>query len=191
MYPKAVALSVWTFWNVLLKRTSADISKALGLGGAKEPETSWQTIVINRGKDQQTSENGQKPNFGSILTPPSAPPAPAKAAQSTPFPGPLDLVGLSKKNGEGGGGEVPMSASMMQAFQAASLTLAKNWKPPSAQAVNRGCVRVDGLVEYQGKNAVMVVYVIGWYDPKTKKYMNVQTQLKHMIHTKQKPMGGP
>lgn len=100
--------------------------------------------------------------------------------------GPPELAGIFRKPGEG---DVPMSASVMTAIQAASLTLAKNWRPVQ-QPVTRGCIRVDGLIELQGKSAVMVVYVLAYYDPKAKQYMNVQTKLKHLVQTKQRPAGG-
>jgi hypothetical protein len=36
----------------------------------------------------------------------------------------------------------------------------------------------------------MAVYVLGWYDPKQKNYMAVQTGLKHLIQLKQRPAAG-
>lgn len=179
-----MALAVWTFWNVLLQRTRDDISKALGFDGQKEQETTWQSVIINRGKDQTPFGMNGKPSPGNILAPPNPQ---AKASQPGSIQGPPDFSGMFRKTA--GEGDVPMSASIMHAFQAASLTLAKNWRP-AEQPVNRGCIRVDGLVELQGKSAIMVVYVLGWYDPQTKKYMNVQTRLKHLLQTKQRPLGG-
>lgn len=83
----------------------------------------------------------------------------------------------------------PYSINSIRALQAASLTFAKNWKP-TQPAVNRGCIRVDGLVELQGESTNMVLHVLGWYDPKLRKYVNVQTKLKHVTRGKQKPLGG-
>lgn len=187
MYPKAVAVAVWTFWNVLVQRSKEDISRALGLSNSKEQETTWQSVLINRGKDQSPlGSPGGRQAPGAILVPPNQQ---AKASQPGSIQGPPDFAGLFKKPGEG---DVPMSStsgSVMFAFQAASLALAKNWRP-AEQFVSRGCIRVDGLVELQGRSAVMVVYVLGWYDPQTKNYMNVQTRLKHLIQSKQRPMGG-
>ena len=184
VYPKAVALAVWTFWNVLLQRTKDDISKALGFEGSKTQEITWQSAIINRGKEQSPFGTTGKPSQGHIL----APPAPSgKESQSGSIRGPTpDFTGLFRKPGEN---DIPMSASMMQAFQAASFTLAKNWRP-AEQPVNRGCIRVDGLIEVQGKSALMVVYVAAWYDPRAKKYTNVQATLKHILQTQQRPMGG-
>lgn len=184
VYPKAVALAVWTFWNVLLQRTKDDISKALGFEGSKAQEITWQSAIINRGKEQSPFGTTGKPSQGHIL----APPAPSgKESQSGSIRGTTpDFTGLFRKPGEN---DIPMSASMMQAFQAASFTLAKNWRP-AEQPVNRGCIRVDGLIEVQGKSALMVVYVAAWYDPRAKKYTNVQATLKHILQTQQRPMGG-
>ncbi|KAF4125018.1 hypothetical protein GMORB2_3857 [Geosmithia morbida] len=204
MYPKAVAMAVWTFWDVLLKRSKDDISRALGLSGTQEPETSWQSVIINRGKEQQQQQ--QSPAAGTVLNPPSAAPSSndnpqAKASQPGSIQGPPDFANLFRRLGGGGaggeGGErgdgaapaSPMSQSVMFAFQAASLVLAKNWKR-TEHHVSKGCIRVDGMVELQGRSAFMVVYVLGWYDPKTDKFMKVETKLKHLVQTKQKPLGG-
>ena len=183
VYPKAVALAAWAFWNTLIQQTKADIAKALGFDGPKEPETSWQSIIINRGKEQPPFGTTGKPSPPSILAPPNPQ---TRAPQPGSMQGLPELAGIFRKPGEG---DVPMSASMTMALQAASLTLAKNWRPVQ-QPVTRGCIRVDGLIELQGKSAVMVVYVLAYYDPKAKQYMNVQTKLKHLVQTKQRPAGG-
>jgi hypothetical protein len=33
----------------------------------------------------------------------------------------------------------------------------------------------------------MSVWVLGWYDPKVKKFVGIETRLKHLIQYKQKP----
>ena len=180
VYPKAVAMAVWTFWNVLLQRTKTDISKALGFDTPKEQEVTWQSALINRGKEQSAFGTTGKPSQGPGILAPPVPPNKLPQGPSS------DFTGLFRKPGEN---NVPMSPSMAHAFQAASLTLAKNWRPRE-QPVNRGCIRIDGLVEIQGKSAIMVVYVAAWYDPRVNKYMNVQATLKHLVQSQQRPMGG-
>lgn len=187
MYPKAVAMAAWTFWNVLIQQSKEDISRALGLSGSREQETSWQSVMIDRGKEKSSlgSPSG-KPVQGTIFAPPNPQ---AKASQPGSIQGAPDFAGLFRKPGDP---EAPMgtaSGSVLLAFQAASLALAKNWRP-AEQLVNRGCIRVDGLVELQGRSGIMVVYVLGWYDPQARKYVNVQTKLKHLVQSKQRPLGG-
>lgn len=64
--------------------------------------------------------------------------------------------------------------------------LQKNWShtmhPPT-----RGCIRVDGIVEVKGPSAIMSVWVLGWYDPKQRKYISLHTRLKHLIPRVQRP----
>lgn len=171
MYPKAVALACWTFWNVYLQQTKREISKVLGFEPS-QPETHWTSTLFD------------KPPRA-IETTLSSPNTSDKAPQPGSPHGPPDFAGLFRKPAEG---QVTLSPNLSFALQAAALTLAKNWKH-AEQAVTRGCIKVDGLVEVQGKAAVMVVYVIGWYDPRVKKFMNIHTQLKHLIQLKQRPMG--
>lgn len=204
LYPKAVAMAVFTFWDVLLKKSRDDLARRLGLSSHQEPETTWQSMMMSRGKDQPPPSNpfspvaGRQQQAGSLLGDGSSQQQQAKSSSSQAGSiqgGPPDFTGLFKKlGGSGGEGEAAepsgvMSQSVMMAFQAASLTLARNWKR-SEQHVGRGCIRVDGLVELQGRSAFMVVYVLGWFDPKANKFVNVETKLKHLVQTKQRPMGG-
>lgn len=206
LYPKAVAMAVFTFWDVLLKKSRDDLARRLGLSSHQEPETTWQSMMMSRGKDQPPPSNpfspvaGRQQQAGSLLGDGSSQQQQAKSSSSSQAGsiqgGPPDFTGLFKKLGGGTGGEGEaaepsgvMSQSVMMAFQAASLTLARNWKR-SEQHVGRGCIRVDGLVELQGRSAFMVVYVLGWFDPKANKFVNVETKLKHLVQTKQRPMGG-
>lgn len=64
--------------------------------------------------------------------------------------------------------------------------LQKNWVRTS-HPPTKGCIRVDGIIEVKGKTAIMSVYVVGWYDPKQRKYTSVQTRLKHLLPLLQRP----
>ena len=46
LYPKAVALTAWTFVSFLFKQTSQDISRALGFSGPTVPEPTWQSVTL-------------------------------------------------------------------------------------------------------------------------------------------------
>ncbi|PNY28281.1 Uncharacterized protein TCAP_01785 [Tolypocladium capitatum] len=176
LYPKAVALTVWTFVNFLFKQTAQDVAKALGLSTPPPPETTWQSVALNRMREQGALGGpGKQPTDG-----------PEQPEKPTRFPIQAaggDIIGTPF------GGESQVDPRIQAALQAASMTFSKNWQP-AKQPPNRGCIRVDGLVELQGKAAVMAIYVLGWYDPKQRKYMGIQTGLKHLIQLKQRPAGG-
>lgn len=108
--------------------------------------------------------------------PEKSPHSPAPSTQS-------DIIGTLF------GGDTQLDPRVQAALQAASLTFARNWKPTKSPP-NRGCIRVDGVVELRGKSACMAVYVLGWYDPKLRKYMGIQTGLKHLVQLKQRPAPG-
>ncbi|KOS17687.1 hypothetical protein ESCO_002513 [Escovopsis weberi] len=176
IYPKAVALSVWTFLNSLASQTVNDIAKALGFNPAPPAEATWQAVIMNRIKEQG--------DLG------------ATGKQAVKVPGHQDKAlnfpihsSISDMLGSPFGSDSRVDARIQTALQAATLTFSRNWQPVK-QPPNRGCVKVDGLVELQGKSAVMAVYVVGWYDPKQRKYMGIQTGLKHLFKLKQRPAGG-
>ncbi|KAG5996952.1 hypothetical protein E4U43_002766 [Claviceps pusilla] len=87
------------------------------------------------------------------------------------------------------GSDSQLDPRVQDALHDAAMTFSKNWQPVK-QPPSRGCIRVDGLLELQGKNALMAVYVLAWYDPKQKMFMDIQTGLKHLIQLKQRPAAG-
>lgn len=167
--PTAVALSTWTWATIVLKGMVQDFSRALGFGADPPPPTTWHSTLP-----------GLKDIYGA--TPHSSPPG-SGAMNSQ--------VGMKGQPPQGSGIELTEVEKRMQehaqlATQGALLTFSKNWKPIK-RPPTRGCVRVDGLVEVQGEKAVMAVWVLGWYDPKLKKFVGIETKLKHMIPLKQRP----
>lgn len=76
--------------------------------------------------------------------------------------------------------------SLDTASTAAMVTFAKSWKP-ARPGIGPGCIKVDGLIQVSGKQAYMAVYVNAWYDVKQGKYVDIQTQLKHILPYKQYP----
>lgn len=176
LYPKAVALSVWAFVNSLAKKTAEDIFKALGIRTPPPSDTTWQSAALDRMREQGVLGRPSK-------QPANEPDRSAKPAGS-PMPTPGgDIIG----NPISGWG--PVDPRIQGALQAASLTFSKNWQP-ARQPQRRGCVRVDGLVELQGKTAVMAVFVLAWYDPKEMTFFGIQTGLKHLVQLKQRPASG-
>ncbi|KAH6990939.1 hypothetical protein BKA56DRAFT_573445 [Ilyonectria sp. MPI-CAGE-AT-0026] len=177
IYPKAVALTTWTFVNFLFKQTMQDIAKVLGLNNPNPPEPTWQSVTIDR-------LNGQGNGFGSSGKQTVRILGQSERPAQGQFPtGSGDIIGTLF------GGETQLDPRVQAAIQAASLTFARNWKPTKSPPT-RGCIRVDGVVELRGKTACMAVYVLGWYDPKLRKFMGIQTGLKHLVQIKQRPAPG-
>ncbi|CAM1504445.1 Fc.00g020360.m01.CDS01 [Cosmosporella sp. VM-42] len=175
LYPKAVAMTVWTFVNFLFKQTAQDISKALGFNGPAVPEPTWQSVTLDRIKEGSMAGTGKQ--AVKIAGQPD------KSPTNQIPTGHADIIGTLF------GGDTQLDPRIQAALQAASLTFARNWKPTKSPP-NRGCIRVDGVVELRGKTACMAVYVLGWYDPKLRKYMGIQTGLKHLVQLKQRPAPG-
>lgn len=180
---------------MLLQNTKETIGRALGLGASgPQQETTWQSVIIERGKDHRPGALGTGNSSPPQVIQPSptgqSPPPPSTPSSGqVPVSGAPDLLAFLKRPMGTDSSPSAASEGVLLAFQAASLTLAKNWKH-SQQPVSRGCIRVDGLVEIQGRSAIMVLYVLGWYDPQTSRYINVQTKIKHVVSMKQMPLGG-
>ncbi|KAF4980153.1 hypothetical protein FZEAL_3772 [Fusarium zealandicum] len=175
LYPKTVALTVWTFASFLVRQTAQDVMKAIGLGDPTPPEATWQSVTLDRLKQ------GSLPGVGNqavkVVGQSERPPQGS-------FPtGNGDIIGTLF------GSETQLDPRVQAALQAASLTFARNWRPTKSPP-NRGCIRVDGVVELKGNTACMAVYVLGWYDPKLRKFMGIQTGLKHLVQLKQRPAPG-
>lgn len=180
IYPKAVALTVWTFVNSLCRQTAHDIAKALGFNAEPSQDTLWQNAAIERMRQQRglpgaaAGQEAIKSPGNAANSKPATFPVPSASGNSTGPPFNIDTQ---------------LDPRIQGALLDASMTLSKNWQPVK-QVPSRGCIRVDGLVELQGKNALMAVYVLGWYDPKQKNYMAIQTGLKHLVQLKQNPAKG-
>ncbi|KAI9172168.1 hypothetical protein HJFPF1_01661 [Paramyrothecium foliicola] len=178
IYPKAVVLTAWTFMNSLFTSTVQDIAEALGLKTTESSDVSWQSVAMDRMKggfgpgpgpanDQAVKVSDQTDKSASLGLPTGT-----GSALSNPF--------LPEFQGD---------ARIQAAIRAAAVTFVKNWRPSPAPPA-RGCIRVDGVVELQGKRALLAVYVLGWYDPNQKKYVSVESKVKHLLPLNQKPAKG-
>lgn len=175
VHPKAVALSAWSFVNVLVSKTYQDISQFLGLASQPPVETSWQSEAL---KKMETA--GFHPVLGTKSTS-----GKRDATQNSP----LASSGQAQESnllGIGAEGDLTLDPRLTAAAQAALVTFTKNWKA-AKKPPTKGCLRVDGMVELKGKSALLAVYVFGWYDPGTKTYVGVQTGLKHLVAINQRP----
>lgn len=177
VYPKAVALTAWTFVSFLVGQTVQDVSRAIGLGEPSPPEPTWQSAALERFTGEQAGFPNMPKQTVKVITQSDRPPHGSFPA------GNGDVLGTLF------GVETQLDPRLQAAIQAASLTFAKNWKPTKSPPT-RGCIRVDGVVEIKGNSACLGVYVLGWYDPKQRKFVGIQTGLKHLLPLKQKPAPG-
>lgn len=176
LYPKAVALTAWAFVSFLVGQTVQEFTRAVGLSDSTPPEPTWQSVALDRFKEQGAFPNAPKQTV-KVVTQSERPPHGSLPA------GNGDIIGTLF------GGDTQLDPRIQAAIQAASLTFARNWKPTKSPPT-RGCIRVDGVVELKGKSACMGVYVLGWYDPKQRKFVGIQTGLKHLLPLKQRPAPG-
>lgn len=177
IYPKAVALTAWTFVTSLTRQTVHDISTFLGF--QQQPEPKWHDYTFNR----MTQPSDPRP------TSPEAKPTIPNPNDKSVSPFPL-LGNQSDFLGNLVGSDSQLDPRIQVAMAEATLTFAKNWKQIK-QPPTRGCIRVDGMIELQGQKAVMTAVILGWYDPKQRKFVAIETGLKHLIQLKQRPAGGP
>lgn len=158
IYPVAVAKAAWSFLSVLGKGLATDTAVFLGIAEPVKRLPTWESVVLNRMPQQETVGPGADRELQDLK----------KTLQSAvPF------------------GDV-MPSNLEHASSAAMVTLAKTWKP-ARQGPGPGCIRVDGLIQVSGKSAYMTVYVVAWFDPKQRKFVDIQTQLKHLLPFKQYP----
>ncbi|KAF4995873.1 hypothetical protein FGRMN_4830 [Fusarium graminum] len=172
LYPKALAMGCWTFVSFLTKQVAQDIGKSIGLG--EDPaESAWQHVPVS-------NLPGTMPH-----------PVTRAVSQNEPkshIPTPLPPV-FNDILGAAFGPEAKLDPRLQAAGIAGTFAFLRHWKP-TRTLPSRGCVRVDGIVELKGKTAVMAVLVAGYYDPKTRQYVAVQTRLKHLMQLKQRPAPG-
>ncbi|KAF4953420.1 hypothetical protein FGADI_6058 [Fusarium gaditjirri] len=172
LYPKALAMGCWTFVSFLTKQVALDISKAIGLSEPDPPESGWHVPVGN---------------LPGIIPPPAATRA---AVQHDPKANAAHLPPVFNEIISAAfGPDAKLDPRLQAASMAGALAFLRHWKPTKSLP-SRGCIRVDGIVELKGKTAIMAVLVAGYYDPKTRQYVAVQTMLKHLMQLRQRPAPG-
>jgi hypothetical protein len=172
LYPKALAMGCWTFVSFLTKQVAQDIAKSIGLSEPDPPESAWQHVPVN-------SLPGTMPQ----QTPRVVVKHDAKAHPAHLPPGFNEILGAAF------GPDAKLDPRLQAASLAGAFAFLRYWKPTKTLP-SRGCIKVDGIVELKGKTAVMAVLVAGYYDPKTRQYVAVQTRLKHLMQLRQRPAPG-
>lgn len=173
LYPKALAMGCWTFVSFLTKQVVLDISKAIGLSEPDPPASGWHQVPVG--------------NLPGIIPPPTAT---RTAVQHDPKAHTAHLPPVFNEIISAAfGPDAKLDPRLQAASMAGALAFLRHWKPTKSLP-GRGCIRVDGIVELKGKTAVMAVLVAGYYDPKTRQYVAVQTMLKHLMQLKQRPAPG-
>ncbi|KAG5927641.1 hypothetical protein E4U42_002008 [Claviceps africana] len=172
IYPKAVALAAWTFVNSLFGQTFRDAAKALGFNIAPPENKSLETVIINHLREEAGMNIPEKPAVQ------------AQGSGEKPANPPASTNSDDELRRASGG-----DTQLGRALHDATTTLGENWQafrlPPE-----RGSVRIDGLVEFQGKNAHITMDVTSWFDPKQKAFLDIQSNLKHLVLNKQRPAPG-
>ncbi|RCI12279.1 hypothetical protein L249_0498 [Ophiocordyceps polyrhachis-furcata BCC 54312] len=163
VYPKAVALTFWTFWSSLLRQNAQSIYNSFA---ANEPPSSF---PINSNPSNNPGNKSNPPPSDSSNLDPSQ----IKRVLMT---NPLEV------------NESIIDAEIRTALQAALKTLGSKWRP-AGKPPNPGCFFVDGVVEYYGPRASIGLYVWAWYDPKLKVWTSINLRLKHAKPHVQSPAG--
>lgn len=188
VYPKAAALATWAFISSLTRQTAQEISHYLGF--EKQNEPSWENITFEALKRQQQTHQPSQPtleeskNSGAFARAPSSN---GNIARRLP-PGTRPL-GMTDSLENWLGTDPAIDPKILMALLDASHTFSKNWQPVR-RGIPRGSIRVDGLVELQGKSAILTADVVGWWDPKQRKFVSIDTGLRNLVQTKQRPARG-
>jgi len=180
-YPKAVAAATWAFYSTVIPEGFYRLFSSEKQNDSVE--SSWQGSILTRGKD----ENRHIPQTGPpLFTPPkqqqngqNGPRSPHELGPNQPFK--LDAQGRI----------VPVDGTMTGVVGAAILNAWSKHRKPVEPTVNRGSIRLDGMVEFKGKGGLLTVMAAGWYDPKLKKFTSIKVVTKSFVPYNQRPMGGP
>lgn len=174
LYPKAMALTTWTFIQVLSKSTINSIGEKIGLS-SNAPVT---TGVALPPQDMAAAIR----RLGGVDT---SSPKPTPRTQDN---GQEVQNILFKYLGESSLRQAP-PGPIRNAMVAAMATFKKNYKP-AEQPLPSGSVRVEGIMELHGKPLTMTISVQAWYDPKQKKFLNTKVTIKNMLRTVPRPQAG-
>ncbi|KAF5020110.1 hypothetical protein F66182_7873 [Fusarium sp. NRRL 66182] len=172
LYPKALALGCWTFISFLTKQIVQDIGKYIGFSDPNPPESAWQHVPVRNLPGTMPGQQTSKVVVQHDKAHPVNLPPVFNEIVSAAF-----------------GPDAKLDARLQAASLAGAFAFLRHWKP-TRSLPTRGCIRVDGIIELKGKTAVMAVLVAGYYDPKTRQYVAVQTRLKHLMQLKQRPAPG-
>ncbi|RDA86849.1 hypothetical protein CP532_1409 [Ophiocordyceps camponoti-leonardi (nom. inval.)] len=198
VYPKAVALTFWTFWTSLLRQNAQFIYNSFA---ANEPSTSFPINAAppkNPGNksiaasnqptsSSSTSTTTTSSSSSSSKPPPSLSPSSSSSSTSPPSPSPppsassnLDPSQIKRvlMTNPLENNESIIDAEVRTALQDALKTLSSKWRP-SGKPPSPGCFFVDGVVEFHGHGASVGLYVWAWYDPKLRGWTSITLGLKH------------
>ncbi|CAK7200638.1 hypothetical protein SEUCBS139899_003336 [Sporothrix eucalyptigena] len=178
LWPEPVALSASSFITTLFRENINNVSRYFGFGGigpADDVEPPRSTLghnpqevkamaaeVMRRRLEEIEAENARersdKKDTG-VLTPPT-PPTASTPASTDPdrIPTARDLIPFES-----------VRASIDEAWIQFKKKLAETWLPLRPQPPG-GSVGVSGLVELQSPNSRIMIEVMAFWDPKTRKY---------------------
>ncbi|KGQ10986.1 hypothetical protein BBAD15_g3673 [Beauveria bassiana D1-5] len=158
IYPAAVAKAALSFVSAYGKGIASDMTIFLGIAEPPAKQRStWEPTMVQRVQLETVGPSANR-----------------------------ELQDLKKNHQSVVSIGTETSTTLQRATSAALVTLAKSWKP-ARRGPGPGCIRVDGLIQVAGKKAYMAVYVVAWFDPKQNKFVDIQSQLKHLVPFNQYP----
>ncbi|KJZ76991.1 hypothetical protein HIM_03312 [Hirsutella minnesotensis 3608] len=165
LWPKAVALGAWTFINSLTKQLAQDFVGKLrpkSSAPAPAPDTVPPSGLLAELQRQQTTGTSTD-DTGKLLEGSNAP----NAAEAK-----APVRGFFKQHPR-------LNAAANEGVQ----VFAKQWIP--GKSFNfRGIVRVKGVVEIQGKSALVVLNVTSIFDPQLNRYTDIRLRVQRIVHYK-------
>ncbi|KAK3904284.1 hypothetical protein C8A05DRAFT_13845 [Staphylotrichum tortipilum] len=189
MWPKPLAMGLWSFGTATVKQTSRDVAAYFGFSTdepnstqGRSPTPAPQKPGVQRAIEQIGHEATRRPeevhNSGAMSSSAATPPATASAAQGNKAIGLLGKTGLNQSSSKEASGQekpraedslIPVASSTTQSwkdFKEAYQRERRFFRPDPV----RGSLLVSGTVELLAPRVIVYVDVRAWYDPKTRTY---------------------
>lgn len=176
--PKAMASAIWAFSSTFCSVAIHQAASSMGL--VKEQEPNWAVTRMMR-----LMKNS----------------SPGLASQADVLAGALGndlksrakLDGFRKEHGKADGTNLFLEDYFSSIWRTASLaatskfTMAYREQLTNEPPPPRGCIKVQGSLEFQGSQAFLRAQVEASYNPVRREFVNVKTVVKHVLKHRQTP----
>ena len=187
LWPKSIAVSVWSSYNTLWSLQVARAKQFLGIQSDDKPESKSTGVV----DFQEMADKGQKKKSGTPAERdaeteelPIAPHTPSPNLSSSD-----DKKASEAKQRLQSLGLLGVVTDFKSALTSFKDSLLKTWKFPHAPP-ERGTVLVSGLVELVGSKATCVLDVRAAFHPKENRFVAIGVGVRRLQARKQAPKGG-
>ena len=187
LWPKSIAVSVWSSYNTLWSLQVARAKQFLGIQSDDKPESKSTGVV----DFQEMANKSQKKKSGTPAEPdaeteelPVAPHTPSRNLSSSD-----DKKASEAKQRLQSLGLLGVVTDFSSALTSFKDSLLKTWKFPHAPP-ERGTVLVSGLVELVGSKATCVLDVRAAFHPKENRFVAIGVGVRRLQARKQAPKGG-